>query len=163
VAGFPFACAFARRPPKKISAICVKNEVEFLERSINSVIDLVDELIIIDDCSVDGTADVLADFSRRFPKKVRPFEYPYEVARYGEETLMLAATKEGKKYPSFLPNCYAQPNARGPLFSSGTATRLQRMRSQRPSGGSGNLRRKYYVIGINLHPDLRERDNGVLK
>lgn len=126
VAGFPFACAFAGRPPKKISAIMrVKNGVEFLEQSINSVIDVVDELIIVDNCSVKGTADVLADFSSRFAKKVKPFEYPYKIARYGEETLMLAATKEGKKYPSFLPNYYAQPNVRGPVFSSGTATRLQ--------------------------------------
>ena len=53
-AGYPLACALAGRPPKKISAVMrVKNEAEFLERSINSVIDLVDELVIVDNCSTD--------------------------------------------------------------------------------------------------------------
>ena len=57
----------------------VKNEAEFLERSINSVIDLVDELVIVDNGSEDGSADVIADFSSRFPKKVKAFHYPYTV------------------------------------------------------------------------------------
>src|SRR5262245_27378235 len=93
VAGFPLAHALAGRPPKKISAVMrVKNEFEFLERSINSVIDLVDELVIVDNCSVDGSDGIIADFSNRFPKKVKSFSYPHKIARYGEEMLALAAT-----------------------------------------------------------------------
>jgi glycosyltransferase involved in cell wall biosynthesis len=157
VAGFPLAHALAGRPPKKISAMMrVKNEVEFLERSINSVINLVDELVIVDNGSVDGSSDVIADFSNRFPKKVKAFNYPYKIARYGEETLTLAATKEGKRSPSFLPNYYNWCAARciGPyilkwdgdtIATSALATTVERFRLS-----------KTQILchtGINLHPD----------
>jgi glycosyltransferase involved in cell wall biosynthesis len=157
VAGFPLACALAGRPPKKISAMMrVKNEAEFLERSINSVIDLVDELIIVDNCSVDGTADIIADFSSRFPKKVKAFDYPHRIARYGEETLMLAATKEGKKSPSFLPNYYNWCAARctGPyilkwdgdtIATNALATTVEQFRQ--------STMQILCHTGINLHPD----------
>ena len=157
VAGLPLAHALAGRPPKNISAIIrVKNEVEFLERSINSVIDLVDELVIVDNCSVDGSAAVIAEFSIRFPQKVRPFSYPHKMARYGEETLSLAATAEGKKSPSFLPNYYNWCAARcmGPyilkwdgdtIATGALPAALERFRQS-----------KMQILchtGINLHPD----------
>jgi glycosyltransferase involved in cell wall biosynthesis len=157
VAGYPLACALAGRPPKKISAVMrIKNEAEFLERSINSVIDLVDELVIIDNCSSDGSADIIADFSNRFPNKIRALEYPYKIARYGEETSILAATKEGRKSPSYLPNFYNWTTAQcaGPyilkwdgdtIATNALAPTLERFRQS-----------KMQIVchtGINLHPD----------
>ena len=107
VAGRPFAHAFAGRPPKKISAMMrVKNEAEFLEQSIASIVDLVDEVVIVDNGSTDGSAAIIERFVVGFPAKIRAFDYPEKLARYGEETLQLAATKEGRKSPSFLPNYY---------------------------------------------------------
>ncbi len=156
-AGYPVACALAGRPPKKISAVMrVKNEVEFLERSINSVIDLVDELVIVDNCSTDGSADVIADFSNRFPRKIKAFSYPHKIARYGEETLMLAATKEGRKSPSYLPNFYNWTTAQcaGPyilkwdgdtIATDALAPALDRFRQSRMQ--------IVCHTGINLHPD----------
>jgi glycosyltransferase involved in cell wall biosynthesis len=157
VAGYPLACALAGRPPKRISAVMrIKNEAEYLERSINSVIDLVDELVIIDNCSVDGSADIIADFSNRFPRKVKAFEYPYKIARYGEETSILAATKEGRQSPSYLPNFYNWTTAQcaGPyilkwdgdtIATDALAPTLERFRQS-----------KMQIVchtGINLHPD----------
>jgi Tfp pilus assembly pilus retraction ATPase PilT len=46
------------------------------------------------------------DIASRSPKKVKALSYPYNIARYGEEMLMLAASKGGKKSPSYLPNYY---------------------------------------------------------
>lgn len=157
VAGYPLACALAGRPPKKISAVMrIKNEAEFLERSINSVIDLVDELVIIDNCSVDGSAEVVADFANRFPGKVKALAYPHKLARYGDETLQLAATKKGRKSPSYLPNFYNWTTAQcaGPYIlkwdgdtvaTNALAPTLERFRQS-----------KMQVMchtGINLHPD----------
>ena len=157
VAGLPLAHALAGRPPKKISAIMrVKNEAEFLERSINSVIDLVDELVIVDNCSEDGSDSIIADFSNRFPKKVKSFSYPHKIARYGEEMLILAATKDGKKSPSYLPNYYnwstglcAEPYILkwdgDTVATNALATALERFRQSR--------KQILCHTGINLHPD----------
>jgi glycosyltransferase involved in cell wall biosynthesis len=156
VAGYPVACALAGRPPKKISAMMrVKNEVEFLERSINSVIDLVDEMVIVDNCSTDGSAEVIADFANRFPK-VKAFSYPHKIARYGEETSKLAATKEGRKSPSYLPNYYNWCAAKctkpyilkwdgDTIATNALATVLERFRQSRTQ--------ILCHTGLNLHPD----------
>ena len=57
----------------------VKNEAEFLERSINSVIDLVGELVIVNNGSTDGSADVIADFAtyNHYRGYVETFWSPY--------------------------------------------------------------------------------------
>jgi glycosyltransferase involved in cell wall biosynthesis len=104
---YPLLCAFAGRPPKKISAMLrVKNEIEFLELSIKSIVDLVDELVVVDNLSVDGSTDVIANLAKLYPDKIRTFSYPHQLARYGEEMERLAATANGRRSPSFLPNFY---------------------------------------------------------
>ncbi|MFM9847915.1 MAG: glycosyltransferase [Hyphomicrobiaceae bacterium] len=106
-AAYPILRVFAGRPPKKISAMLrVKNEIEFLERSIKSVVDSVDELVVVDNLSTDGSADVIANLSKLHPDKIRAYNYPHEMARYGEEMEKLAAMPNGMKSPSFLPNFY---------------------------------------------------------
>jgi glycosyltransferase involved in cell wall biosynthesis len=157
-AGTPFAYALAGRPPKRISALIrVKNEVQFLERSIRSVMDLVDEVVIVDNCSTDGSEHVIADFSNRYPKKVKSFNYPHKVARYGEEMLQLGKTKAGRQSPSFLPNYYNWSTALcaspyvlkwdgDTIATAALAGVLERFR-----------RSKTQILshtGINLHPDL---------
>lgn len=106
-AAYPILRAFAGRPPKKISAMLrVKNEIEFLERSIKSVVDVVDELVVVDNLSMDGSADVITTLAKLYPDKIRAFSYPHDVARYGDEMEKLATTAEGRRSPSFLPNFY---------------------------------------------------------
>lgn len=156
-ASYPLVSALAGRPPKRISAVMrVKNEVEFLKQSINSIIDLVDELVIVDNCSTDGSADVIAEFSRRFPQKVKALSYPHRIARYGEEMVMLAATRRGKKSPSFLPNFYNWTTAQctGPyilkwdgdtIATDALASTLKRFRQSRTQ--------ILWHAGINLHAD----------
>jgi len=155
--GYPIAYALAGRPPKKISGIMrVKNEVEFLQKAIDSVIDLVDELIIVDNDSVDGSGDVIEDVSRRFPAKVKSYRYPHKIARYGEETLQLAATKDGKKSPSYLPNFYNWSTALcnhpyvlkwdgDTIATDALAPALERFRQ--------SMTQILCHTGINLHPD----------
>jgi len=157
VAGYPVAYALAGRPPKKISAVMrIKNEEEFLERSVNSIIDLVDELVFIDNCSTDRSPEIIADFCARYPAKVKAFNYPHKIARYGDEMLKLGATKKGRKSPSFLPNYYNWSTAQcaGPyvlkwdgdtIATKALAPVLQRFRQS-----------KMQILchtGINLHAD----------
>lgn len=156
-ASYPIAYALAGRPPKKISGIMrVKNEIAFLERSISSVIDLVDELIIVDNCSDDGSAEVIADYSGRFSSKIKTFKYPHKIARYGEESTRLAATKEGRASPSFLPNYYnwCKELCAGPYIlkwdgdtvaTNALGPTLERFRKSRAQ--------VLCHVGVNLHED----------
>jgi glycosyltransferase involved in cell wall biosynthesis len=105
--GRPFAAALAGRPPKRLSAMLrVKNEEEYLAPAIESIIDLVDEVVVIDNGSEDGSPQIIADFCRRYPSKVKSFSYPHRIARYGDEHVDLAKTRAGRRSPAFLPNYY---------------------------------------------------------
>ena len=106
-ASAPVLRALAGKPPKKISAMLrVKNEIEFIERSMLSIINLVDEMVVVDNLSSDGSAEVIAALATQYPAKVKAYRYPHLVARYGEEMQALARTPGGRKSPAFLPNFY---------------------------------------------------------
>jgi glycosyltransferase involved in cell wall biosynthesis len=106
-AAWPLAAAFAGRSPKRISAMLrVKNEEEYLTQAIDSIVEHVDELVVVDNLSDDRTPEIIAAAKARHPGKVQTFVYPHVIARYGEESLRLAATPEGRRSPAFLPNYY---------------------------------------------------------
>ncbi len=95
------------RGHKKISAMMrVRNEQEFLDPSVRSIVDLVDEVVIVDNLSDDRTPEIIDKLVRDFPGKVRSFTYRHKIARYGDENRRLAATPEGLKSPSLLANFY---------------------------------------------------------
>jgi hypothetical protein len=109
----PAAAAVAGRAPKSLSAMFrVKNEEEYLERAVLSIIDLVEEVIIVDNQSDDSSPQIIADLCRRYPAKIKSFSYPHRIARYGEEHIELAKTRAGRRSPSFLPNFYNWCRAR---------------------------------------------------
>ncbi len=57
----------------------VKNEESFLEKSILSHLPFLDEIIIVyNDCS-DKTAEIAINLSRKYPEKIKVFEYKPEV------------------------------------------------------------------------------------
>ncbi len=71
-------------PPKKISAVIrVKNEEEFLLQSVNSIIDHVEEIVIINNLSTDKTPAIIKKLKKNYPQKVFSFEYNYKVAKIG--------------------------------------------------------------------------------
>jgi glycosyltransferase involved in cell wall biosynthesis len=111
--GRPIAAALAGRPPKRLSAMFrVKNEEEYLARAIESIVDLVEEVVIVDNGSDDASPQIIADFCRRYPGKVKSFSYPHRIARYGDEHIELARTWAGRRSPAFLPNYYNWCRAR---------------------------------------------------
>lgn len=72
------------KPPKRISAmIRVKNEEEFLLKSVESIINHVDEVVIIDNLSSDKTPAIIQKLKKNYPLKVFTFEYNFKVAKIG--------------------------------------------------------------------------------
>lgn len=103
----PFLHLVAYRGPKTFSAMLrVKNEEEYLREAVLSIIALVEEVVIIDNNSTDATPQIIADLAVQFPEKIRRFNYPYQVARYGEENQRLGSTREGRNSPALLKNFY---------------------------------------------------------
>ena len=66
-----------------------KNEEEFLRVAATSIVDAVDEIVLVDNQSSDRTADIAAELAREFPGKVVCFSYPHSVSRVGAETRAL--------------------------------------------------------------------------
>ena len=100
----PLAAGFRR---KRISAMMrVKNEEAFLRASVELILPMVDEIVIIDNDSSDATFRVATDLARACPAKVRVYSYPHRIAKVGSENQALAATIEGRKSPGLLANYY---------------------------------------------------------
>jgi glycosyltransferase involved in cell wall biosynthesis len=103
----PLFDALAFRGRKTYSAMVrVRNEEEFLLASVESIVDLVDEVVLIDNCSTDATPKLIDELVRAYPTKVRSYEYPHDVARYGAENEELAATFGGRRSRRLLANYY---------------------------------------------------------
>ena len=82
--------------PKRISAMVrVKNEEEFLDAAVRSIVDNVEEVVIVDNASTDATPAVIERLRADFPDKVVVDRYPHEIARVGSETWQLLAASGG--------------------------------------------------------------------
>ncbi|MDP2923124.1 MAG: glycosyltransferase family A protein [Candidatus Omnitrophota bacterium] len=75
---------------KEISAIIrVNNEEEYLYYAIKSIVDYIEEIIIIDNLSTDHSPKIIKSLYGEYPDKIVCFKYPYEVAKLGREHLEL--------------------------------------------------------------------------
>jgi hypothetical protein len=86
--------------------IRLKDEEEFLYPSVKSVIELVDEVVLVDNLSSDRTPAIMQDLQREYPAKVACYSYAYEIRRRGREHYELASTPEGRSSPHLSSNYY---------------------------------------------------------
>ncbi len=71
---------------KQVSAmIRVKDEEEFLYPSVKSIVDYVEEIVLIDNGSTDRTPSIMESLRREYPDKVVCYQYNYEVRKVGWE------------------------------------------------------------------------------
>lgn len=153
----PFVGWLAYKDTKSISAMMrVKNEEEFLYEAVLSIIELVDEVVIIDNESTDATPLVIAGLLEQFSQKIRCFTYPYKIARYGEENIRLASTYAGRHSPSLLMNFYNWSVSKcrykfilkwdgDTIATAAFAEALQAFKT--------SSKQALWISGINLHPD----------
>ncbi len=94
------------RGRKTISAMLrVRNEEEFIEAAVVSIVDIFDEIVLIDNLSNDATPDIISNLVARFPK-VTAYRYDHQIARAGQENVDLARSPGGQRSPSLLANYY---------------------------------------------------------
>jgi glycosyltransferase involved in cell wall biosynthesis len=74
----------------------VKNEEEFLAVAVRSIVDSVDEVVIVDNGSTDATPALIAALRDEYPRTITTFHYPHEIARVGRDTWQLLATSGGR-------------------------------------------------------------------
>jgi glycosyltransferase involved in cell wall biosynthesis len=65
----------------------VKNEEKRIEACLDSILEIFDEIIVVDNGSEDSTRELLEAFKSRWDRsnKIRVFSYPHRVARCGSE------------------------------------------------------------------------------
>src|ERR1700722_12877493 len=92
---------------KRISVMMrIKNEEAFLRASVESILPLVDEVVIIDNNSTDATPLIAQELAQSYPGKIKVCQYNHVIARVGSENQALASTRAGRKSPQLLANYY---------------------------------------------------------
>lgn len=95
------------RGPRRISAMMrVRNEAEFVGAALDSIVEHVDQVVIIDNLSTDSTPDAIRTFATAHGGKVKAQTYPHEIARPGSESVKLSNNPRAKHSPSLLANYY---------------------------------------------------------
>ena len=136
----------------------VRDEEEFLEPSVRSIWDDVDEVVLIDNASTDGTPSIIERLARERPDRVKPFEYPHSLARIGGETLELRSTPEGRRSPRLSATFYnwCVERCTGPFILKwdGDMIALDAMRSALTRWRNGQ-EAVLKIQGVNVHPDRK--------
>jgi glycosyltransferase involved in cell wall biosynthesis len=75
--------------PGITALIRAKNESQIIQRCLESIAPVFEEIVFIDNASSDDTKSIALEFATRLPRrqhtKMRVFDYPFEVARCGPE------------------------------------------------------------------------------
>jgi hypothetical protein len=84
----------------------VRNEDEFLLASIESVIDGVDDIVLVDNDSTDRTPHIIRSLADAHPDKITVHHYPHVVRRVGADSWSLAESPEAAASPNLSSNFY---------------------------------------------------------
>lgn len=80
------------------------NEEEFLRASVESIIEHVDEVVIIDSDSTDSTGDIITELVEEHESKIKPYNYSYKISKVGMDNLNTYI--QDKDSPNLLSNFY---------------------------------------------------------
>jgi glycosyltransferase involved in cell wall biosynthesis len=136
----------------------VRNEEEFLLPSLESIVDEVDQIVVVDNMSEDATGQLARQFQSRHPSRVKVLEYPHRIALPGSETSKLAGSRRGRRSPNnlavFYDWCVAACSGPyilkwdGDMVATGEFARS--LREFRTRADVQSL----WFSGVNVHPDL---------
>lgn len=90
---------------KRVAGILrVKNEGTFIHDCIESCIDALDELIVVYNDCTDNSAEEIEKMARKYPDKIRVYEYPYQVKAFN---LSREEFEEIKEWPENNPHLFS--------------------------------------------------------
>lgn len=64
-----------RRAPGISAIVRAKNEAQFLEQSVTSILPFADDVVLMFNDCTDATPDIVADLAQRHPEQIRAYEY----------------------------------------------------------------------------------------
>jgi len=90
---YNFVLSDRGHPAGASAMLRVKNEARRIRSCIDSIIDVFDEIVVIDNGSSDSTPDIVRSLldSKEYADKIKLYSYPHRVARCGEEHIMTSA------------------------------------------------------------------------
>ena len=84
----------------------VRNEGEFLESAVRSIVGVVDRILLVDNLSDDATPAIIEGLAAEHPHKIEAAQYPHEVARVGADNRRRQAAAGSGGTPGLLANYY---------------------------------------------------------
>jgi glycosyltransferase involved in cell wall biosynthesis len=150
----------ALRQPKAISAMVrIRNEEEFLHPSIKSIVEQVEEVVLIDHLSTDRTPQIIAALAAEHPRKIKAVQYPYEVHKYGADNDVHRRRFFARYSPHMMANfynwclrqCTKSYVLKWDADMIATDGFYRALETFRQTDGKDVL----MFAGVNLHPDMR--------
>lgn len=144
---------------RSISAMVrVCNEEEFLREAIRSIVDIVDEIVLVDNASNDGTPEVVHALKADYPGLMRTYEYPHAITRVGRETWELSERDPDGRSPclssSYYNFCLEQCTRPYVLKWDGDMVAVDEFQ-QHVADWRSSGRPVMVFHGANVHPDRR--------
>ncbi len=144
-------------PPKEISAMLrVKNEEEYLYNSVTSIIDYVDEVVLVDNQSTDRSPEIIKQLKNMYPQKIKSYNYLYPMTKVGKPSKDLAL--KNKKSPFHIVNftnwCLGKCTKPYILHWAGDHLATPEMK-QSIKKFKESPHQLYFSRGLNIYPDLK--------
>jgi glycosyltransferase involved in cell wall biosynthesis len=84
---YDFTLPFPRARPGVSAMVRARNEAANIAHCLRSILAVFDEVVVLDNCSDDGTPEIVRDLQRHHGHggKIRLRSYPFRLARFGPE------------------------------------------------------------------------------
>ena len=138
--------------------IRVKNEEEFLHAAVTSIIDCVEEVVLVDNQSTDSSPAVIEQLRREHPDKVTAWHYPHTIRKIGRENWRYAEDQEKQDSPHLSANyfnwCKDHCTRSYILNWDGDMIATEHFHETVRSWRSGDTQ-VVFCRGVNVHPNRR--------
>lgn len=134
----------------------LRNEGEFLTAAVRSIADLVDRILLVDNCSIDATPAIIDRLLADYPDQIEAHHYPHDVVRVGAENRRLSIAEPDS--PRLLSNYYnwCLARCRTPFVLKWDGDMIALPALANEIAAWRTARRPILVMnGANVHPDRR--------